>query len=317
MRHFLKKHYKWVAIVVVIALITETFVLLLDNNLINPNKEEAAVEMKSDSMMAADISNMTGVKAEEIIKLKDTGLSWNEVLEQLKSTKLAGNDEDRSKRSGLLAESGMDEVTSKLQAQGYQNEDILEAKMLAERLQFQLKELGGGNQPAPAVQVPTASIDKKEEDQQERYEKLLQQFNVADAVYFMLLLEDKVGSAETVLDEYLVALQLELDLNLYISDQEAYIKARDEKRMSSPSHEMITMSGIELALLEQIQKSNTRIKDNLTTTTQGTTASIDVKDSKGENILPDVPLPVVEDIRPGNPAADVMKEIEAINPNRP
>lgn len=315
MERFFRKKYKFIAVLLGIILIAQMFIFVIDDKAVPQTKAETNADGNDDSKIAADISNMTGVKIEEIIKLKQSGLSWNEILEKLKNGSKGDDQQDKSKRSDLLAEAGIEDVVKKLQDQGFSHEEILEAKMVGERVEFQLKEITNATEVTPPNPIPDMNLDKKKEEKKEIFKKIAEQFEVKSAIYFMMMLKKDFGSLEAALDEYLSALQTGLNLEDYIQDKEKYVKAKEEKGMGMTRDSIITVSAIELAMLENIQHNNQTAKDD-ELITQGKGSSV-AKESKEKTLLPDVPMPGVKDVKPDNPAAEIMKEINGLNPNKP
>lgn len=313
MKRFFQKNMKFIAVIIGISLIAQMFLFVAGDKVLTQTKAESS--QSDDNKIAADISNMTGVKIEEILRLKQTGLSWNEVLDKLKRTPSSDSLNDKGKRNELLSGAGLGEdVMTKLLSQGFTNDEILDAKMIAERVQFQLKELINDTKAAPQVPVLEINSDKKKDDKTSTFQKISEQFDVGAVLYLMLVLKKDFGSPEAVLDEYLFALQIGVNLEDYIQDKDKYLKVKDEKSIGLTRDKVITMSFIESALLEKIQQNNQMAKDEFLTQGKIEGAS---KDSKEKSLLPDVPLPTVKDVKPSNPTAEIMKEINGLNPNKP
>lgn len=314
MEHFLKKHYKWIALIVGISLVAQMFVFVLNGK--GDSDTSRLPEPQDDGVIAADISNMTGVEAEDILKLKQSGLTWNEVLEKLKTTG-SDNQGDKDKRSELLAGTGIEETISMLQEQGHTEEEIVEAKMTAERLQFQLNEIAAEDVGAPQIPTPVANAEEKKDKNTETIHKLAEQFDLSTAVYCMVILKKELGSLEAVLDEYLLSLQIGVSLKQFISDKDAYLKAKQEKSAGLTQEEIITASDVEMAMLEKIKQDNRSVAEDELSFQSEHNVSSSSQDSEIESLLPDVPQPGVDNVRPENPTEQIMKEIEDINPNRP
>src|SRR5690606_35624573 len=100
-------------------------------------------------------------------------------------------------------------------------------------------------------------------------QKVYAQFDVDSAMYYMLLLESDIGSLEAVLDEYLYTLQIDITLEEYLSDKDAYLKLKEEKSVGVLPNQKLTMVSIELASLEKIQKDNARIHNQLSVQADG------------------------------------------------
>lgn len=307
----LRKHYKWIALLIVVALIAESFVYVLKSKA--ERELGGEMEAQEDRATAADISNMTGATTEDVMQLKQSGLNWNEVLERLKQT---GHDNrsEKEQRSALLAGTGLEETMTQLEQKGFTQEEITEARMLAERVEFQLKEVGGDRGSSPTI----AASDKEKKGEEGRLESiasLAEQFILSEAFYDMVVLKKELGSYEAVLDEYLLSLQLGISLQQYVSDKEAYLKAKQEKSTDLSPDEIVTAADIEMVLLEKIQQNNRDIQE-VTPAVSDIVGAASVKDSNPSTLLPDVPQPAVDDVKPENPADQVMREIQAINPNR-
>lgn len=315
MELWFKKHYKWIALMVGVAILAQTYTFVLNDK--GKQDKDVLPEVKDDVAIAADISNMTGVKTEDIFKLKQSGLTWNEVLEKLRKT---GDDNrsDREQRSELLAGAGIEETISKLQKQGYSEEDILEAKMAAERLQFQLQDIAGNHAAKPEIPLPAAMTEEEKKGRtKETIRKLADQFDLSTAVYGMVVLREELSSLEAALDEYLLALQIGIRFELYFSDRKAYLKEKEEKSAGLTQDEIITASVVERVQLEEVQEDNRMMTEGRFTAHPEQQVSTSLQDSEKESLLPDVPQPGVHDVRPENPAEKIMQEIEALNPNRP
>jgi hypothetical protein len=280
------------------------------------NKEPITGEIQQT---AAEISNMTGVPIENIVALKQTGLGWNEVLDKLKTTN-ESSASDKDSRLQTLAGSGIgDEVVQELIKQGFSKDKILEAKMLVERVQFQLDAIVNASNSlveAPTVTVkPTAT--NTETDKMASIRKVAGQFNSQTAVTLLLRLEKEFGSLEAALDEYLFALQADLDLESYFQDKEAYNRSKDEKRIGLMREQIVTAASIEQANLEQIQKNNAATKQDDVLTSSGIKPSSD--DKERGSALPDAPSApniTVRDVKPKNPTAEIQNEIKMLNPNK-
>ncbi len=237
--------YKYVAVMIGIALLLPVF--LMNTQVIgqNPGNEPDSETLR----VAADISNMTGVKVEEIIRLKENGRTWNEVLDMLRGYG-AGENDEKDKRYGLLEQSGIGEdYILRLKDEGYTGEEISEARLLAERVIFQLGEITRANR------LTDASPDNSS------YCILLEKIDLKTAVYLMLKLKDHFDSMEEVLDEYLCALQIGVDLEQYLTDKEAYLKQKETKSMGLSNEKIITIADIEEKMLEKIRQENAQDRD--------------------------------------------------------
>ncbi|CAG7658642.1 hypothetical protein ACFQI7_32640 [Paenibacillus allorhizosphaerae] len=285
---------------------------------LSSHPQQTLAQSGDEARAAAEISNLTGVRTEEILRIKHTDLSWNQVLEVLKNRHPNGIEAQKEQRSSLLAQAGTgDELIKQLMEQGYSHEEIMQAKLLAERVQSQLQELTDTDRK-PLVERPSAELlpDRKGKDKAEAYRKLAEGFQTQAAIVFMLELKSAFGSMEAVLDEYLLSLQAELKLEDYLKDKDAYLKAKADKLAGITPDRIVTVSSLEQELLEIIKADNQGLKDD--PMSGGSLSSVQNKETKvRDSPLPDVPVPSVKDVKPVNPADQIQKELNALNPNKP
>lgn len=305
-----KQPYKKLLIAFIIFALLFPTIIITSDSLPITNVEAANDMNKDDQKIAEDISNMTGAKTEEVIKLKNEGLTWNDVLDKLKKIDYS-NHNDRDTRSTVLAENGLDEdFVKKLKSESYTDGEITEAKMLVERVIFQLSEITAVQDESELQPVfPTTGMDKQDEDDISKYTELSGKIVVKTAVELMLKLKKDFGSLEGVLDEYLYTLQVDADLMKYLEGKEVYEKEKTEKEAGKDLQKLITMAKIEEKMLQRIQD------DNKKSTNINDSAGIEnneIPGIKDEDRIPKSPLPEVEDTRPENPADEVMKEINDI-----
>ncbi|MBT2291029.1 hypothetical protein J7E73_18175 [Paenibacillus albidus] len=305
------RKYKYISIAIIVALLAEVAIITFPklNN-------DTAVEWSSqqqDEQTAADLSNLTGVAVNQIMDLKKSGSSWSEITETLKSQPPANNNEDRMNRSNLLNEAGLDEgLLNELRQEGFQDDEIMEAKMLTERIMQQLKEVNGTTEIT--VENPTTIgglIQSDEVDLKAAYVKINDQFNEGQSVKLILILQQELGSMEAVMNEYLLSLQIELNLEDYITDKKLYQENKEQKTITLKENEIVTMEILEKAMLEQLQQGQKEVSAEVGGGNSETTILEDKKDSP----LPDINPPTVQDVMPQNPGETVRQEIQAINPN--
>lgn len=288
MERFFRKHAKWLALTIGVLLLAQTFAFVLHAES-RPAGSAPSQETREDAARAADISNRTGVRT------------------------------DRDKREELRVGADLEETVSLLKDKGFAEDEILEAKMLAERMQFQLQEIAGARTVKP--EVPETAV-QKEENKDDRVKEAIRrvsgQYELRMAVYAMVMLRKDLGGLEAALDEYLLSLQIDVAIEGYFQDKAAYLKEKQEKIGDLGQDERITASVVEAVLLEQVQQENRqRMEAEGTVLQTGKTAPSPSADSEPDSLLPDVPAPGVADVRPENPTDRIMKEIEALNPNRP
>ena len=262
-----------------------------------------------DKEIINEISNATGVKSEEIIKLKTSSNTWNDVLDKLKSSSGQDNQDEALQRSNLLAESGLDaDYIKKLRDEGFADSKIIEAKSLVNRVTSQLKQILDAQQEVPTQ--PSIGFDQEDSDKQdlEAYKELAGKIDLKTAVELLLKLETDFGSMEKVFDEYLLSLQIGLDLKDYLTDKKAYEKLKSEQSAKFDLNKMITMASIEAKVLQLLQnetKSNKNAPEAALITQ--TDPSAVVNDGKDE--MPASPLPDVQNPKPSNPMEELMKEV--------
>jgi hypothetical protein len=307
-----KTGYSIIALALVLALAIQTVVFAFGNGKDRPADIAADTAESEDMGIAADISNLTGATTGEVMQLKQSGLDWNEVLDRLKAGN-GGSAEQRETRSGLLAESGMEDIVAKLRASGFGDGQIQEAKMLAERVGFQLEEIASGTGAAqPAVPVPGESDKDAALD---TIRQVAERYEPGSALYYMLELQEELGSQEAVLNEYLLALQIGIDLEDYVRDREAYEQAKEEKLALLKPSDRVTVSSVEEAMLERYRQSPDWTGD--TASEPGAMGAAKPDGTKADSPLPDAPVPEVRDVHPVNPGEQLRQELEALNPNLP
>lgn len=299
------KYYKLFALIITIALITSTFGVIqtLDGKeqVKPPVLDTLSVQ---DKETVNQISNMTGVKIEEILKLKTPSNTWNDVLDKLKSGK--GNDQSSFNGSTLLAQAGLDQdFLQKLHNAGFSDSKIIEAKSLAERVTSELNQILDARQK-DLTNDPNVNLQDKQD--LDAYKALADKIDPKAAIEFLLKLEKDFGSMEKVLDEYLLSLQIDIDLREYLTDKNAYEKTKSIHLAQFDVNKIITLEKIEAKVLELLQTPKSK-QDDLTQALpkQPETQNDGLKE--GNNDLPSSPLPDIQSPKPDNPQADLMKEV--------
>ena len=181
---------------------------------------------------------------------------------------------------------------------------------MVERIQYQLGEVKRRNVEtslSPEASINNTDVNEKEGDLAIYY-KVLDSMNLKVAVTLLLMLRSEFGSFEAVLDEYLLSLQLEINLEDYLKDKEAYKKLKQEKSMTIAPLSIVTMARIEemmLKALYQTNKTDTNmiLTPNLIPTTY----------SEGKGMTPVVTVPDVSSPKPENPLDNITNEINGIN----
>jgi hypothetical protein len=303
-----RKHHKWLAILLGVLLITEIFLISL--RAIGEDGSVAGAKANDDQRIASDLSNMTGVAADQILNMRTSGDSWNTIIDTLKVDTDGELQPGRENRSLLLMHTGLEEeAVQRLLSEGYTEQKITDVKLLAERVQSQLHEL---------VQSNASLIDDPFNDDpgQDAFRRVAESFNVETAVQYMLKLKDDFGGMELVLDEYLCALQLGMHLEAYAADQEQYTRDKELKRLEHIDEPIVTQAEIERVLLEHIQRDNSAKREKLSVI-EIPSKSQHALSGEPDSPLPDIPSPSARDIKPDNPAQAILNELERINPNHP
>ncbi|MFB9273921.1 hypothetical protein [Cohnella cellulosilytica] len=314
----LKKRYKiWMVTTVVIVLISQALIFSLGGYNSQQEREVSAQDAgENDRIIAADLSNLTGATSEYILEMRAKGQEWNDILEQLKSADYADNREDKDVRVQQLLEAGIsEEGLNRLASEGYTEQEIWNAFLLAERVATQIKELAEGSVvQAPSNPQAITTESKDDEIFLKEIRSVAEKFELEAAVSFMLSLKADFGSYEAVLDEYLAALQLGLDLGEYSRDKEQY--EQNKARMSA---ERIGQVGISLAEIENRVLERIRQKNDEEHESEQSGSIQPIADKEGMNgtvhPLPEVPMPRVEEVKPRNPADVLQDELDRINPN--
>ena len=306
-----KKWPRYFAILVALVMLVETIAFTLTSYA--KNDTNAAYELNNeDKTTVSEISNMTGVKADEIIKLRKEGKTWNEILELIKNNPDYKVEGDDIRRNDTLAKTGMEEDTlEKLKEEGYTEEQIIEAKSLVERVMFQLEEIANMQVMTPSQPEVGVNINENKEEDTTAYTALVGKISLNEAVYFILKLSDELGSMQAVLDEYLYSLQLGIDLNQYLTDKEEYQKQKQQKMAELAAQDVITSASIEERMLDMLQSMNE--KDEEVSEIKANISSL--PDTVKESPLPDIQTPAAQDIKPQNPAEAIMQEINDITAN--
>lgn len=279
-------------------------------------KAEKPVADSGDEQVACDISNITGVKTEILLSERNKGKAWNEILEDLRQGAYEKG-ADSGQRENALSQSGIGESElDKLKSEGFDDDEIQQARLLVERVAFQLREITAGDTGIDTSPGVNSSVESGNEGM-EKYREITSEFDLSVCLNLILKLQEDFGSMEQALDEYLFCLQAGLDLTLYIADKEEYLKLREEKNALINSNEIITTVKIEEKMLESLRKRNEAGADSGT----GTTAALPGADSgeameiQGADVpAPDADITGLKNIIPENPADALRNEIDILDP---
>lgn len=292
-----KKYKKYLALLIAAMFIISTLAVTMDGFFRTDAK--AADRLNSDEQkIADDISNMTGVKVERILELKNRGKNWNEILNYLKNNNEANIEGQKEKRDKTL--NGFDigsDYIEKLKSEGFTENEIMEAKILVERVVFQLKEI--------------VNVQNNDKQDTSAFSDLLSKIDSKSAVYLMLKLKTEFGGIEAVLDEYLFALQAGIKLEDYLKDKKAYERDKTEKGAGMSQDKVITMALIESKMLEKVQSENQANKNRSIAEDGNKKDKVSAK-TDGKVELPEAPVHEQLDVKPANPRDEVLKEIGEI-----
>ncbi|MFC4597669.1 hypothetical protein [Cohnella hongkongensis] len=309
-----KRIYKWLAICLGAVLVLQ----LLTGIGFNPKSASSitasAENADDEKRIAVELSNLSGASQEEILQWRSTGKSWNDIIALLSERDDGLNGVAKAGRSQLLADSGLDEdFIKKLTDAGFTQAEITEAKLLAERVLFQLQEIVRSVDNRP--EQPIADLKDENQDSKDlnAYIQIGAQFNLKTAVYAMTVLKKEFGSIDNVMNEYLFALQIGLNFEEYFTDKEKYFQDKADKSIGINPDSVISIDKIENRMLEAIHQGNALSQSDFTTSHNAAAFPVE---SQMNHPLPDVPNPNAINIKPENPTDAVMKEIQSIDPNR-
>ena len=223
MGKILKKYKHYIAVILGIALIAP--MLMINSSGIEMRKNNEKSE--EDLRVASEISNMTGMEIEEILEIKAQGRTWNEVIEILKANGKIADDTNNEIRNTILMSAGISEETlRKLKEAGYKEEEIMNVKLLIERVVFQLAEIAKAEDMDIANPKVQLSNDIEDID---IYINILNKIDLEKHIFTLLMLQRELESVDMAIDEYLCALQLDLNLEKYFESKESYLKEKSEK----------------------------------------------------------------------------------------
>ncbi|MFZ5989894.1 MAG: hypothetical protein ACOYWZ_22585 [Bacillota bacterium] len=170
---------------------------------------------------------------------------------------------NQSKENGEENSSG-DKVDyiKKLKAEGFDPKDIDSAELYVKRVILQLSEIQTFSDSIGLRPDISIDIHSEKADDSVKYSELLSKIDERKAVYYLVKLKKDFNNTEEVLDEYLISLQLGLDLDTYISDKKNYDKAKTEKMSAVVESDLITVNQIERKAFENLQKLNESNKNS-------------------------------------------------------
>ncbi|MDQ2085488.1 hypothetical protein RBH29_03455 [Herbivorax sp. ANBcel31] len=190
----------------------------------------------------------------------------------------------------------------KIEKEGLSDDEIESFEAYVNRIVFQLNEIQTFNS------ISTQS-DLNTTDDSIKYSELLSKIDTQKAVYFLIKLKDDFNNMEEIFNEYLLSLQLNLDIYTYLDSKNKYIEKKDEMLSEIEEDIIITVSKIEEKAFENLQKLNEENK-NINSYFED-----EINNSPG-NIEPDDPstnLPEVDVPVPADPTEDLKNNLPGIN----
>lgn len=192
-----------------------------------------------------------------------------------------------------------------LKSEGYDTKDIESSELYVKRISLQLNEISTFNDSFGIQQK--IGIEHENVNYSQNYSKLLEKLDDKIAVYYVVKLKQEFSDIEKALDEYLISIQLNLDLSGYFKDKNQYNKIKEEKLSEIVSTDLIDVKSIERKSLENLQKLNDFNKNSL----PGVNPRVNnPSDSLVPNINnPQPGLPKVDIPRPVDPSEELNKKI--------
>lgn len=249
-------------------------------------KESQATELSEipfeELDKAKNLANESGVAIEDIIQMRKQGVNWNDIIERVSKNKLSGEFDDNN-----ISET---DIVKILLDRGFTIEEIEGVQNHIQWIMYKIEEI---NTLGDFIE----------------YKELAGQINSDDALYYTLILKESSGSIYSAFDEYLAAIQLNIDIVLLEIDKEEYTVLKQEKLIINGT--IITTSDIESKIIETL--------NNFSGKQEESAASSDEKNKR-----PLVPEPKSEisvftnktdAVNPINPTDKIKEEVENLVPN--
>ncbi|MBD7912107.1 hypothetical protein [Clostridium cibarium] len=223
-------------------------------------------------------------------------LRKSQAKENIPKASQVSEDNNRNNFSKKL---DVDKYSKDIYSGQFKVDDIKETKSIVENLINELKQI----------------IMERSKDNLALYDEyVLLQNKIEEnkAVCLLLKLKDKFGGYEIVLDEYLLSIQLNIDLEKYLTNEDDYKKEKDENINKIKNGEIITSSKIEQVYLEKVQQetNNTKNSDkNVEDKSMNNGLSNDMNNNKSKNEK----FNNTNDSKVQHPTEDAMREIDDIN----
>lgn len=190
----------------------------------------------------------------------------------------------------------------KLKSEGYSTEAIESSELFINRVLLQLNEIETFN----SINTEPAVLGNNNADDSAKYFELLSKFDEAKAVYYLVKLSNDFNSLEDALNEYLIALQSDIDIDTYFKDKELYNASKNKKAQSTNSNKFISVRDIEEKALESLQNMNNSNKN----TNQLLPDIYNPNQNQVSNVMnPQPDLPKVEIPIPNNPSKEINDKL--------
>ncbi len=253
-----------------------------------------------DVITAEKISDITGESSKNILKVYSESKSWNDTLEKLKSNQAYER---------FMSDEELEKI---IYDEGFDKNDVKAARETVMQLQFNLLEICNYDNEANIDEPNKTSvgyIDKSNDVQENsKYKELSQSLDANLLIYFCLKLKNEFGSFETIIDEYLYCLQIDVDLSLYITDKKAYEESVMTKAVELMREDAITLQKISDYLLSRLNKKEENDSEDLRMKSKDNKLAADKISAQKINDI----VPQIEDPKPQDPTAQIMSEIDKL-----
>lgn len=277
---------------------------------------EAYDNLKKERAIAEDLASMTGKSADSLLQMKAISGSWNSVINTL------GNTEEIERMTNA-------QLQQLIAENGFSEDSVSDADVFVSQILFNLEEIlrndsldsnmaavsmvhnaPVNNTPVNNAQFHNAPVynapfdNDPVDNDMEAYRKIGQAFDKNLATFYALKLQDKLGSIQNVIDEYLYCLQIDVDLGLLMIDGLSYEKALADNGVILTREGAITAEDISSRMLAALQS-----KRKASPVADRPELPMSVSNDKPINQLIAMP----KDPRPPDPAKEAMDEIDKIN----
>ncbi|KNY29782.1 hypothetical protein [Pseudobacteroides cellulosolvens] len=190
----------------------------------------------------------------------------------------------------------------KLPTEGFKIEEIDSSKQYVQGVVSNLNQIVSFSSSGSILPQPGISQDSSNDDSS-KYQDLSAKIDMDKAIYHMVKIKSTLGSKEKVFDEYLLTLQLDLDISELSKDKASYEKKKNEKLISIDQNSLITADSITQKMLESIQNQNEKNRNSITNPNQNNSNSLPGLNNPSNN-LPGIQVPNVPD-----PEADIRNKL--------